>query len=242
MTINIGYLFVITSLFVEKIGTHVVKDIVKNATVVKDIIKEEDLDDNVVVLATPQSPLSTSLLSGLQSPIAVKELKETIARFVPGNNPRIVREMKDSALYWVGPDGSPLTIKFPLLLDTQGQFSAIGPYFNLEKVITILHIQIFSSSYSYICLSLQLDLAINNRTLSRAKAIFEFRPIPEDEDMYPKEAYDSYRATFMMLSILTTELEDDRNNGASSPSISFPLLTNIPKAFQNLKEHQNSPS
>ena len=44
----------------------------------------------------------------------------------------------------------------------------------------------------------------------------------------------------MMLSILTTELEDDRNNGNASIWISLALFTNISKVFLNIKEHQNS--
>jgi len=76
----------------------------------------------------------------------------------------------------------------------------IGPYFSLEK-----------------------GLEFNDRTLSRAKTTFEFRPLPDDEDVYTKAAVDSYRAAFAMLSILTTELEDNRNQGSAfctfSPSM-----------------------
>ena len=50
------------------------------------------------------------------------------------NNPRRVRDMKETALYWVGEDGLPLTIKFLFLLDTEGYRGAIGPYFNLREV------------------------------------------------------------------------------------------------------------
>lgn len=73
-------------------------------------------DFGVTVHTAAESPVWSSLLSGLQSPLAVN--RETISEFVEDNNPRRVREMKETALYWVGKDGSPLTIKFPLLLDT----------------------------------------------------------------------------------------------------------------------------
>lgn len=89
-------------------------------------------DDGVTIHTAVESPLWSSLLAGVQSPGAVT--KHTISNIVEDNNPRRVRDMKETALYWVGKDGSPLTIKFPLLLDTEGYHGAIGPYFNLEKV------------------------------------------------------------------------------------------------------------
>ena len=90
------------------------------------------LDDGATIHTTTDSPVWSSLLSGLQSPLAVT--RQTISKIAEDNNPRRVREMKETALYWVGKDGLPLTIKFPLLLDTEGYHGAIGPYFNLEKV------------------------------------------------------------------------------------------------------------
>lgn len=40
--------------------------------------------------------------------------------------------MGDSAEYWAAKDGSPLHLKFLVKLDVLGQFSKIGPYFNLN--------------------------------------------------------------------------------------------------------------
>lgn len=95
------------------------------------------LDNAVTIHTATVSPIWTSLLSGLQSPLAVSG--QTISQIVEDNNPRKIREMKETALYWVGKDGSPFTIKFPLLLDTEGYFGAIGPYFNLEKVRSLAY-------------------------------------------------------------------------------------------------------
>ena len=117
MTVNLIEIFIIRSItfsFKYVISWHSESSYVhirqsKNITAIKNIIKEE-LDDNIVVHTTSHSPLVTSLLSGLKSPLAVKSLEETISRFVIGNNPRKVHDMKDSSLYWVGTDGSPITI------------------------------------------------------------------------------------------------------------------------------------
>lgn len=49
------------------------------------------------------------------------------------NNPCPMRAtMGDSAEYWAAKDGSPLHLKFLVKLDVLGQFSKIGPYFNLN--------------------------------------------------------------------------------------------------------------
>jgi hypothetical protein len=185
-----------------------------------------DIDDNAIIHTTAHSPIWSSLLSGLQSPLAVD--RSTISKFVITNNPRRVREMKDTALYWVDEDGSPLVIKFPVLLDTEGIFGAIGPYFNLEKVrwsYPSLHFYFIYLFFS----TLQQDSVFEENTLKRTKAIFEFRPLPVNEDLFPKTATDCYLTAFELLSVLTTELETERNNGlsffryfASSSSLIFP--------------------
>jgi hypothetical protein len=169
-----------------------------------------DDSDDVTIHTTAKSPVWSSLLSGLQSPLAVSQ--NTISKFVEDNNPRRVREMKETALYWVGKDGSPLTIKFPLLLDTEGYFGAIGPYFNLEKVRSS---RTLTYLYFYFILVLQQGPALDERSLTRTKAIFEFRPFPENEELFPKAASDCYRTAFELLSVITTELETERNKGLS---------------------------
>lgn len=45
------------------------------------------------------------------------------------NNPR---PLSDGALYWVDNKGKPLSFKFPALVDLEGQFSRLDPYFNLD--------------------------------------------------------------------------------------------------------------
>lgn len=122
--------------------------------------------------------------------------------------------MKETALYWVGKDGSPFTIKFPLLLDTEGYFGAIGPYFNLEKVS---HHLAYIFSFFFFGVS-QMGGEFDERSLSRAKAVFEFRPFPADEELFPKEASDCYHSAFELLSVLTTELETERNKGFFPPT------------------------
>jgi len=77
---------------------------------------------------------------------------------------------------------------------------------------------------------LQQGLGFDERSLSRAKAIFEFRPLPENEELYPKAASDCYRSAFELLSILTTELEAERNKGLSflPPLLRFLVIINYP--------------
>lgn len=67
--------------------------------------------------------------------------------------------------------------------------------------------------YFIVFFFLQQGLGFDERSLSRAKAIFEFRPLPENEELYPKSASDSYRSAFELLSVLTTELEVKRSQG-----------------------------
>lgn len=75
---------------------------------------------------------------------------------------------------------------------------------------------------------LQQGLGFDERTLPRAKAIFEFRPLPENEELYPKEASDCYRSAFELLSVLTTELEAKRNQGLLLLGRSILSLTDPP--------------
>ena len=49
------------------------------------------------------------------------------------NSPRPLKNApyNDGALYWVNKDNELLSMAFPAVLETDGKFSKIGPYFNL---------------------------------------------------------------------------------------------------------------
>lgn len=54
---------------------------------------------------------------------------ERINLLAEANNPR---HLSDGALYWVDNHGKPLCFKFPALIDLEGQFSRLDPYFNFD--------------------------------------------------------------------------------------------------------------
>lgn len=51
------------------------------------------------------------------------------------NSPRTLKNApyNDGALYWVDKDGELLSMSFPAVLESDGKFSKIGPYFNLAR-------------------------------------------------------------------------------------------------------------
>jgi hypothetical protein len=67
------------------------------------------------------------------------------------NNPRALNHVpyKDGSLHWVDNDNQLLNMAFPAVLDLEGRFSKIGPYFNHmgehEARVSIFKILIFSS-------------------------------------------------------------------------------------------------
>lgn len=79
-----------------------------------------------------ETPLYKSLLYSVRSPGALTVDAASETNIPLENNPRPLRTfMNDNAEYWVDGSGSLLRMKFPARLDLNGQYSRVGPYFNL---------------------------------------------------------------------------------------------------------------
>lgn len=76
------------------------------------------------------STLWNSLLHVIAHPNAAsRDLMETV---VTSNNPQPLKYViPDNADYWVKSTGEALAMRFPAKIDRCGQFSRLGPYFNL---------------------------------------------------------------------------------------------------------------
>ncbi|KAG2126729.1 hypothetical protein BD769DRAFT_1668319 [Suillus cothurnatus] len=116
------------------------------------------------------SALYKSLLYSVRSPGALTVDAASEKNIPLENNPHPLRMfMNDSAEYWVDSSSSLLRIKFPARLNLNGQYSRIGPYFNMP--------------------STGLDVTV----LKRARVQFELRPLHESDPLsshYPQEALD----------------------------------------------------
>ncbi|KAG6369070.1 hypothetical protein JVT61DRAFT_1874 [Boletus reticuloceps] len=66
--------------------------------------------------------------------------------------------MRDTADYWIKPNGEPFTIRFPAKVHRKGKFDRTGPYFNMTHT--------------------GLDIA----ALKRARAQFELTFLTQDDD------------------------------------------------------------
>jgi hypothetical protein len=91
-------------------------------------------DKSIEAQLQPQqnSDLYLSLEAALKHPSCVSETwMETIGDFK--NNPRSLpyAPYNDGALYYVDDKQKPLSMAFPAVIDLNGKFSKIGPYFNL---------------------------------------------------------------------------------------------------------------
>lgn len=187
---------------------------------------------------TSLSPLDVSLLACSNSPTACPpNFNEAIPKH---NNPAPRRgKVPDSAHYWVDASGNILHLKFPAIISTTGQYSRLGPYFNLPPD------------------------GIDVSTLKKTRAQFELHPLQPDE--FPEEAVACSASAFNGLYFLVTEHElglsaatvndkstesgmDDRN---SSPFVLpfcrayqerdfFAIVANTQPIFRNIPD-TNSP-
>jgi hypothetical protein len=110
------------------------------------------------------SMLYRSLEAALQHPNCVKaEWIDTIEDFDGNLNPRILTAppYNDGSFHWVSKDNEVLCMAFPAVVDVDGKYSKIGPYFNLmtdvAKKVTTSHIDnqtcahFFTSGSYYSC-------------------------------------------------------------------------------------------
>jgi len=80
----------------------------------------------------PKSPLYISLLGSALSRGAFTEDACSYENIPEENNPcPLRRQMGDKAEYWVNGVGELLHMKFVARLEFRGQYSRLGPYFNL---------------------------------------------------------------------------------------------------------------
>ncbi|KAF8838831.1 hypothetical protein BDN67DRAFT_982265 [Paxillus ammoniavirescens] len=152
-----------------------------------------DVDE---VDSTSRSPLWISLLASVQSKGALTA--EAIGNIASENNPRPLRsQMPDTAEYWLDSSGSLFVMKFPAQLDTSGQYSRIGSYFNLPSTGCSLLLE-------------KLDAS----SLRKLKAQFELCPLGfgcKGDLEFPANAIQCSCSALETLFALVTEVEDSRN-------------------------------
>jgi hypothetical protein len=95
------------------------------------------------------------------------------------NNPQALNHApyKDGSLHWVDNDNQLLNMDFPTVLDLEGEFSKIGPYFNHmgehEARVSIFKILFFSS---LLLLHYYFIETIHQPASPKPKPSFNFRP------------------------------------------------------------------
>ncbi|KAG1829123.1 hypothetical protein EV424DRAFT_1344380 [Suillus variegatus] len=156
-----------------------------------------------------RSPLYISLLGSALSRGAFTADACSEENIPVQNNPRPLRRlMGDKAEYWVNGSGDLLHMKFVARLDFHGQYSRLGPYFNL------------------------FDSGIDVASLKKTRAQYELHFLaPEDEDSgdYPQEALEMSCRVLDTLSALTTDIEDTRNAGI--PEAEHPAMSGFVRAY-----------
>ncbi|KAG1873161.1 hypothetical protein F4604DRAFT_1925654 [Suillus subluteus] len=158
-----------------------------------------------------KSPLYISLLSCALSHGAFTTDACSYESIPEENNPRpLQQQMGDKAEYWVNRVGEFLHMKFMARLDYHGQYSHLGPYFNL------------------------FDSGIDVSNLKQTRAQFELHFLTLEDDTssdYPQEALDMSCRVLSTLSALTMAVEDRHNAGvpeAEHPASEL-LFKDLPK-------------
>jgi hypothetical protein len=107
--------------------------------------------------------------------------------------------------------GELLHMKFVMKLDYHGQYSCLGPYFNLFD--SGVHRRIFAQT---LLIVLPLGLQIDISNLKKTRVQFELHFLaPEDEDSanYPPKALEMSCRVLETMSTLTTAVKDRCNAG-----------------------------
>ncbi|KAG2352757.1 hypothetical protein BDR07DRAFT_1383929 [Suillus spraguei] len=100
------------------------------------------LETEVVKLPLYKSLLYSVRLPGALTADAVDEKNIPLE-----NNPHFLHTfMNDSVEYWVDGSGSLLHMKFPARLNLNGQYSHIGPYFNMPHWVIITLKRLWTNS------------------------------------------------------------------------------------------------
>lgn len=90
-----------------------------------------------VELQNERSNLYKSLEAAIEDPYSVSnEWLDTIAEFK--NNPRVINNgpYKDGSFHWVNKNDDVLCMAFPAILEMNGKYTKVGPYFNLGDRFT----------------------------------------------------------------------------------------------------------
>ncbi|KAG1869159.1 hypothetical protein C8R48DRAFT_771323 [Suillus tomentosus] len=161
-------------------------------------------------------PTKTPLYRCLQAYMSSSgALTAEVCDSVPfANNPRPMSiQMGDKAEYWADKDGDLLVFKFPAILDVNGMYTRIGPYFGMP------------------------DSGLDVGVLRKARAHFELHFLsPEDEesDQYPEEVLTMSARFFDLLSALITDVEDARNAGV--PDSARAIVSPFMRAYSRAEE------
>jgi hypothetical protein len=165
--------------------------------------------------APMNDPLHRSLQAAVQHPSCVSAAWiDTVGDLK--NNPRALHTppYNDGSLHWVDQKGKLLCMAFPAVLDVEGKYSRISPYFS--------HIgdQAVKVSISRCCHSASASLTMKQRGtvngLGKIKAVFELAPLTIlSGDDLPVEAIERSAMAMNILQTLYATVEGKRNERES---------------------------
>ena len=101
---------------------------------------------------------------------------------------RVKRSTEEDCLYWVDKDDRNISMAFPAVLDVDGTFTHLDPYFSLADYHSVRFISLFFYNFLFTLYNFK---ELNLSSLKEMKATFHLRPIKETGVQYmPSEAID----------------------------------------------------
>ena len=180
--------------------------------------------------------LYLSLEEALKNPSCVSDTWiENIADFK--NNPRTLpyAPYNDNALHYVDQKQKPLCMAFPAVIDLNGKFTKIGPYFNLmgDQAVKVS----FHSYHRHRHVEhLIYHQDVNMTLLAKTKAIFQLSPLTilSAHDL-PNDAIDCSTMAMNVLHTLYATVDEMKNAGLSPSSIIFIYFIDEPPSLRSSK-------
>ena len=131
----------------------------------------------------------------------------------------------DNTFHYVDQKQKPLCMAFPAVIDLNGKFAKIGPYFNLMGDQTV-KASFYSYQYHSHVKHLIYHQDVNMTLLAKTKAIFQLSPLTvlSAHDL-PNDAIDCSTMAMNVLHMLYATVDEMKNVGSSPSSIIFMYFT-----------------
>ena len=199
---------------------------------------ESDKSVEAQLQADHHSDLYLSLEEALKNPSCVSDTWiENIADLK--NNPRTLpyAPYNDNAFHYVDHKQKPLCMAFPAVIDLNGKFTKIGPYFNLMGDHTVKASFHFFQKNSHVK-HVIYHQDVNMTLLAKTKAIFQLSPLTvlSAHDL-PNDAIDCSTMAMNVLHTLYATVDEMKNAG-SSPF--FIILMSFTDKLHSLRSNKTS--